>query len=205
MICYRLWAENGIRLSARYVILKKTSVFVEERFLKRKNNLGVEYRSWLLWTSIDLLLNVSLELIALLNGANHVDSLSLGKHCLKEQILVNTWQILLIASVSWNDAGILYWKSYFFLRMIIWTMLFLALDLHPSRFTLQSLVIEVVILFLFPAVTAIAAIVEFASIGISFCLISGMPKSALNASIIFKDMRLSAEVLPIVSVLALVS
>ena len=89
--------------------------------------------------------------------------------------------------------------------MIIWTMLFLALDLHPSRLTLQSLVIEVVILFLFPAVTAIAAIVEFASIGISFCLISGMPKSALNASIIFKDMRLSAEVLPIVSVLALVS
>ena len=84
-------------------------------------------------------------------------------------------------------------------------MLFLALDLHLSRLTLQSLVIEVVILFLFPAVTAIASIVEFASIGISFCLISGMPKSALNAAIIFKDMRLSAKILPIVGVLAFIS
>ena len=89
--------------------------------------------------------------------------------------------------------------------MIIWTMLFLALNPHSCRLTLQSLVIEVVILFLFPAVTAVASIVEFASIGISFCLISGMPKSALNASIIFKDMRFSAEVLPIMSILALVS
>ena len=84
-------------------------------------------------------------------------------------------------------------------------MLFLALDLHLSRLTLQSLVIEIVILFLFPAVTAIASIVEFASIGVSFCLISGMPKSALNAAIIFKDMRLSAKILPIVSVLAFIS
>ena len=187
------------------MILKKTSVFVKERFLKRKNNLGVEYRSWLLCTSIDLLLDVSRELISFLDGADHVDSLSLGKHCLEEQILVNTWQILLVASVSWGDADILYWKSYFFLGMIIWTMLFLALDIHPRWFTLQSLVIEIVILFLFPAVTAIATIVEFASIGVSFCLIFGMPKSALNASIIFKDMRFSAEVLPIVSVLAFVS
>ena len=84
-------------------------------------------------------------------------------------------------------------------------MLFLALDLHLCRLTLQSLVIKVVILFLFPAVTAIASIVEFASIGISFCLISGMPKSALNAAIIFKDMRLSSEILPIVGVLAFIS
>ena len=187
------------------MILKKTSVFIKERFLKRKNNLGVENRSWLLCASIDLLLDVFRELIALLYGADHIDSLSLSKHRPKVQILVNTWQILLIASVSWSDADILYWKSYFFLGMIIWTMLFLALDLHPRWLTLQGLVIEIVILFLFPAVTAIATIVEFASIGVSFCLIFGMPKSALNASIIFKDMRFSAEVLPIVSVLAFVS
>ena len=84
-------------------------------------------------------------------------------------------------------------------------MLFLALGLHTSRLTLHSLVVEVVVLLLFPPMTASASVFEFATISVSLGLIFGMPESALDAPVVFIDMWFAPEVLPVVSVLALVS
>ena len=88
--------------------------------------------------------------------------------------------------------------------MKVWAMLLFALNLHSTRLTLHRLEVEVVILFLFPTMTAITTVFELAAICISFCFISGMPKSALSSAIIFEDMRFSAKVLPIVSVNTLI-
>ena len=83
-------------------------------------------------------------------------------------------------------------------------MLLFALNLHSTGFTLHCLEVEIVILLFFPTMTAFTTIFELATICVSFCFISGMPKSALGSSIIFEDMGLSAKVLPIVSVNALI-
>ena len=84
-------------------------------------------------------------------------------------------------------------------------MLFLTLDLHASRLTLHGLKVEVVILLLFPSVAAPAAVLEFAAVGIGLGLVLGIPESTLHAPIVFIDMGFAAEVLPVVSIHALIS
>ena len=79
-------------------------------------------------------------------------------------------------------------------------MLFLALYLHTSRLTLHCLVVEVVVLLLFPPMTASASVFEFATISVSLGLIFGMPESALDAPVVFIDMWFATEILPVVSV-----
>ena len=49
-----------------------------------------------------------------------------------------------------------------------------------------------------------AAILEFAAVGIGLGLVLGIPESTLHAPIVFIDMGFAAEVLPVVSIHALV-
>ena len=52
--------------------------------------------------------------------------------------------------------------------------------------------------------TASASVFEFATISVSLGLIFGMPESALDAPVVFIDMWFATEVLPVVSVDALI-
>ena len=81
-------------------------------------------------------------------------------------------------------------------------MLLLALR---CAVTLMDFVVVWVVLSLLPAVAVNTAIFEVAPIGIDPCFFLSGPKVALLPRRILVDVRLAAEVLPVVSILTLIS
>ena len=95
------------------------------------------------------------------------------------------------------------WRSpHLALRVIVWTMLLLALR---CAVTLMDFVVVWVVLSLLPAVAVNTAIFEVAPVGIDPRFFLSGPKVALLPGRILVDVRLAAEVLPVVSILTLIS
>ena len=95
------------------------------------------------------------------------------------------------------------WRSpHLALRVIVRTMLLLALR---CAVTLMDFVVVWVVFFLLPAVAVNTAIFEVAAIGIDPCFFLSGPKVALLPGRILVDVRLAAEVLPVVGVLTFIT
>ena len=106
------------------------------------------------------------------------------------------------ATIAWVQTQVSWWSPYLALRVIVRTMLLLALR---CAVTLMDFVVVWVVLFLLPAVAVNTAILEVAAISIDPCFFLGGPKVALLPGRILVDVRLAAEVLPVVGILTLIT
>ena len=131
-----------------------------------------------------------------------IHALNLAKHDPQVISYILVGQAIRKSSVAWVELQIGWRDSHLVLRVIVRTVLLLAVG---DAVTGCDFVVVRVVLFLLPPVTIEAAILKITAVTVVFGLLLRAPKAALLLGRIFVLVWLTPVVLPIVRVFALIS